>query len=352
MLDKQRVATIRAMPKVELHRHLEGALRLNTLLEIVQTTDINIAVDDLERLRPLVQMMPDDPRTAQQFLSKFSILRQFYRSIAIIERITYEMIEDAAADNIKYMEVRFTPKALTAMTDVSIDEMTTIVCRAANAAANQFGITVRLIISINRHEALEAGEQALRAALNNRHLGVVGLDLAGNELHFTGLEFRDIFKRAKAAALKITIHAGEWRGAENVWNAIGNLGADRLGHGVNAIEDQAIIQILKDRQIALELCPTSNVLSGTVSSMAQHPIHRLTCQGALTTINTDDPLICRITLSQEIAHIADIFKLSWDEIKQFQLRAARAAFLELPEKERLIVQLQHELDALDKLPPA
>lgn len=346
LLDEQMLATIHAMPKIELHRHLEGSLRLSTLVEIAQRDAMNVS-HDYETLRPLVQMMPTEARTAENFLSKFAVLRQFYRSQEIIERITYECVADAAQDNIKYMELRFTPKALSTATELSIADVVPVVCDIANAAAEEFGIMIRHIVSMNRHESVELGEMALRAALNNRHKGVVALDLAGDEENYSGLEFRALFQRAKAAGLKITIHAGEWGGSENVWNAIGNLKADRVGHGVQVIKDPAMIQILKDREITLEVCPTSNVLSGVVPSMEEHSLHALTQQGVLTTINTDDPLICNISLSEEILATMMGMNISLDEIKYYQIRAAQAAFLESSERETLVQKFGNYMAAIE-----
>lgn len=347
LLDDRTLATVRSMPKIELHRHLEGSLRLETLVEIGEAAGIDMPDYDVESLRPFVQMMPDEERSAKHFLSKFNTLRQFYRSIDIIERITYEIVEDAALDNVKYMELRFTPKALCNITDLDLEKIVPFVCDVANAAADEFGIMVRHIVSMNRHEPVELGESVLRAALNNRDKGVVGIDLAGDEANFSGLEFRSLFQRAKSAGLGITVHAGEWGGVESIWNAIGNLGADRVGHGVAVIEDPAMTQVLVDRGIALEVCPTSNYLSGVVDSMEAHPIKDLTQRNVLTTINTDDPLICNVDLSQEIAATMLAQNISLDEMKHYQIRAARAAFLDGSEREDLVRQFQGYMESVE-----
>lgn len=347
MLDDQTLAVVHSMPKIELHRHLEGSLRLETLVEIGEDAGIDMPDYDVESLRPFVQMMPGEERSAKHFLSKFMTLRQFYRSVEIIERITYEIVEDAARDNVKYMELRFTPKALCNITELKLEEIVPLVCDVGNVAADEFGIMVRYIISMNRHEPVALGEPVLRAALNNRHKGVVGIDLAGDEANYSGLEFRSLFQRAKSAGLGITVHAGEWGGVDSIWNAIGNLGADRVGHGVAVIEDPAMIQVLVDRGIALEVCPTSNYLSGVIDSMEEHPINDLTQRNVLTTINTDDPLICDVTLSQEIVATMLALNLSLDDIKHYQMRAARAAFLEGSEREDLVREFQGYMTALE-----
>ena len=347
MLDDRTLAIIQNMPKIELHRHLEGSLRLETLVEIGEEVGIEMPEYDVEALRPFVQMMPGEERSARHFLSKFHTLRQFYRSVEIIERITCESIEDAALDNVKYMELRFTPKALCNITNLELEEIVPFVCDTGNAVAEKFGIMVRYIVSMNRHEPVELGEHVLRAGLNNRHKGVVGIDLAGDEANFPGLEFRPLFKRAKAAGLGVTIHAGEWGGAESIWNAIGNLGADRVGHGVAIINDPAMLQVVVDKGICLEVCPTSNYLSGVVDSMEAHPIEALTRNGVLTTINTDDPLICNVNLSQEIVATMEAQNLSLEDIKKYQMRAAQTSFLEPSERENLVQMFQQYMSTLE-----
>jgi len=339
-VDEQLRATIQQLPKVELHRHLEGSLRLTTLVEIARDYGIEMPEYDVEALRPFVQMMPDEPQNYQHFLGKFMMLRQFYRSPEIVERIAREIVEDAANDQVQYMELRFTPMALCNIMEMSLEQVVPLVCRAANDAAAANGIMVRYIVSMNRHESVAVGEQVLRAALANRDKGVIGLDLAGDEANYSCIPFRDLFKRAKAANLGITIHAGEWAGASSIWDAVGNLGADRIGHGIHVMDDPVLAQVLVEREITLEICPSSNILSGVVASMDQHPLLSLARQKVLTTINTDDPLICNITLSDEIARVVEHFNLTLDDIKQYMIRAARAAFLPQTERESLVQQFQ------------
>jgi adenosine deaminase len=340
LLDTELRTTIESMPKIELHRHLEGSLRLETLIDIALEHGIEMPDYNVETLRPFVQMMPGETRSDKHFLSKFAMLRQFFRTTEIVQRITREIVEDAAKDNVRYMELRFTPKALCNITDSSLEEIVPLVCDAGNEAAEQHGIMVRYIVSMNRHEPVSLGEPVLRAAINNRHRGVVGLDLAGNEAEFSCIPFRSLFQRAKAAGLGITIHAGEWAGASSVWDAIGNLGANRVGHGIKVLEDSALVQVLVDREITLEVCPSSNYLSGIVDSLEDHPLQALTRRHVLTTLNTDDPLLCNITLSDEIAVVIQYMDNTLDDIKQYMLRAARATFLPHSERENLIRQFQ------------
>jgi adenosine deaminase len=331
------------MPKIELHRHLEGSLRLETLLSIAVEYDITLPSFSVEGLRPYVQMTSHEPRSWERFLSKFGVLRQFYRSDSVIKRVTQEVIADAAADNIKYMELRFTPQALNNIVNETFPQVVEWVCEATKDAAAQHNIRVNLILSMNRHESIEIGEQVLEAALQFSNSGVVGIDLAGREADYPAHPFQALFERAKSSGLGVTIHAGEWSGAGSVRDAVDILHTDRIGHGIRAIEDETLIEKLIEYGTVLEVCPTSNVHSGVVADLGVHPLTALYRSGVKTTINTDDPLVSDITLSDEIEHVISETTLTLDDVKQQMLTAARAAFLPRDEREMLVGQFQEWL---------
>lgn len=338
----QTLTQIRALPKIELHRHLEGSLRLQTLLSIADEYQIPIPSHSLEGLRPYVQMMPDEPYNANQFLSKFGVLRQFYRSEAVIKRVTREAIADAALDGVKYMELRFTPKALNNLLNTTFEQVVEWVCDATESASNEHDIQVKLILSMNRHESLEIGEQVLdTASLFLNH--VVGIDLAGREADFSALPFLPLFERARGLGLGVTIHAGEWSGADTVREAVEVLNADRIGHGIRSIEDSSLIDQLVERGTVLEVCPTSNIHSGVVADLSVHPLAELFRRGVQITINTDDPLISNITLGDELEAVVEQTTLTLDDIKQQTLTAARAAFLPPDQREILVNQFSQWL---------
>lgn len=331
---------IRSLPKIELHRHLEGALRLSTLLEIAQQYNLDVP-HNLDQLRPLVQIMPDEPRSATNFLSKFATLRMFYCSLEVIDRITFECVEDAARDNIRYFELRFTPKALTNVTQASIKEVIEVVCSAVERASSQYPIQVRLIVSVNRHEPIPYAEHCLKEMLFFKQRGVVALDLAGNEAEFSGAAFAPLFREAKQEGIFSTVHAGEWSGSETVAEALMNMRADRIGHGIRSIEDEGIIQILIKRGILLEVCPSSNLQSGVVASLQTHPLRTLYDLGVKVSINTDDPLISNISLSDEIYRTVQHMHFSLEDIRHITLNAAQAAFLPPAERQKLIESFEN-----------
>lgn len=343
MIDNELYETIRAMPKVELHRHLEGAIRVETLVDIAREHDFEMPEYTVEMLRPFVQMMPEEPRTMKNFLAKFTVLRQFLLSPEIIRRVTREAVIDAANDNVKYFELRFTPNALCNIIDWSAQDAVACVCETAAETADEYDIQVKLIVSMNRHESLEIGEAATAAAIAHRHMGIVGLDLGGNEVGHSAHVFRNVFNQARRAGLRVTLHAGEWQGAESVWDAIGNVGVDRVGHGIRVLEDEGVVNILVERGIVLEVCPTSNVDTGVVPHLKSHPLPALLERGVKATINTDDPLMFNLTLTEELYRSVDQMGLTLDDLKRQTILAAESAFLPDSERESLVDQFQNWL---------
>src|SRR5574339_779258 len=327
--------TYRAFPKVELHRHLEGSLRLDTMLYIARQHDITIPADVL-RLSTLVQVQEEDKFTFQNFLAKFNTLRLFYRAPEAIYRITREAVEDAAKDNVKYMELRFTPVALSRAERFPLHDVMDWVISSAAEAAAQHGVLVRLIASVNRHESTELAEQVAWLAVEHLAHGMVAIDLAGNEAEFKTEPFYGVIREARQSGLHVTIHAGEWGPAANVREAIEELGAERVGHGVRVLEDANVVALARDRGTAFEVCVTSNYQSGVVDSLETHPLMRMCAEGLNVTINTDDPSISRITLSHEDYTACEELRMPQGELRQRILAAANACFLPDSEKETLV----------------
>lgn len=329
----------RLLPKVDLHRHLEGSLRLDTMLEIARKHNIDVPSDVLD-LSNLVQMQDDDSFDFRTFLAKFNTLRLFYRSPEVIDRITREAVEDAARDNVKYMELRATPVALSRAERFPLHDVTNWMLTASQEAARKYGIVVNVVLSVNRHEDPQLAEQVAWLAVEHKDHGVVGLDLAGNEAEFAAEPFLNIFNEARQAGLHLTVHAGEWGPAVNVREAIEKFSAERIGHGVRVVEDESVVQLARERGTAFEVCVTSNQQTGAVSTHASHPLTQMLDRGLNVTLNTDDPSISRITLSHEYHVVCDELGLSETALKERIIAAARAAFLPPPEREALVEQMK------------
>ncbi|MDX1524267.1 MAG: adenosine deaminase, partial [Anaerolineae bacterium] len=221
------------LPKIDLHRHLEGSLRLSTLSEIAHQHGVDLPSLSLEELRPYVQVVDDTPDFLG-FLAKFKLLRRFYSSREAVMRIAYEAVADAAADNIRYLELRFNPVALALNQGFSFEDVADWVTDATKKAQKEHAIQVRLIVQLGRHEPQYAFQLAEIAA-DRQDQGIVGIDLAGDEINYPITpHFVQVFTWAKKQGLRITIHAGEAGGAGNIREAIEKLGAERIGHGIRA----------------------------------------------------------------------------------------------------------------------
>lgn len=334
-----------AWPKIDLHRHLEGSLRLATLAEIAQEHGVDLPSWGLEELRPYVQIIDDSP-DFQGFLSKFRLLRRFYSTREAVMRIAYEAVADAAADNVKYLELRFNPVALAKVQGFSYEEVAEWVILATKSAQHDHDIQARLIAQIGRDESTAVARQVAEVAAAFQDQGFVGIDLAGDEINYSALRFTEVFRWAKAQGLNITIHAAEAGHAQNIREAIEFLGADRIGHGVRAMEDLSVIDLLVKRGIALEMCPTSNLQTGTISRLGQHPLWAYQQVGIPVTINTDDPSISNTTLTDEYLVALRGIGIPLRSIRQMVLTAAEVAFLPDLERRRLVEWFQQALPPL------
>jgi len=331
-----------SLPKVELHRHLEGSLRLTTMLEVAQQHGVQAPVS-MFNLSGMVQIQDQDPMNFTNFLDKFKTLRLFYKSPEVITRVTREAVEDAAKDNCRYLELRFTPVALSRAEGFPMHDVMGWVIEAAKAAAEKYHIKVGLIASVNRHESPELAEQVAWLAVDRIKDGILGLDIAGNEADFKSNPFHGIFKEARQSGLHITAHAGEWGPAENIRDAIENLEAERIGHGVKVGEDESVKALAKERGTVFEVCVTSNVQSGVVPNLKDHPLPRMMEDGLNVTINTDDPSVSRITLTREYQEICTELDVPVEKIKKSILLAAKSSFLNDEDKAELVDLVSKEL---------
>jgi adenosine deaminase len=325
------------LPKVELHRHLEGSLRVKTMMEIVRSH--NLDVKDTGYLRPLVQVEGDMDYTFENFLAKFGTLRLFYKSPEIIKRITKEAIEDAAVDNVWYMELRFTPVALSQAEAFPINEVIDWVIEGVQEMEGETDVQVRLIVSVNRHEKVSVAEEVIQGAVDRQQDGIVGIDLAGNEAEYAAEPFQKLFAEAQREGMKITIHAGEWGGPDNVREAVQVLGADRIGHGIRVLEDPNVVRLAEERKIPFEVCVTSNHHSGVIEDIENHPLSEMIIKGLNVTINTDDPSISRITLGHEYKTVMETLGLPVWVLRERVLAAVRASFLPLRRRQQLAYQI-------------
>jgi adenosine deaminase len=324
-------------PKIDLHRHREGAIRVSTLLELAPSIP-NLPFTRDEIIRQ-VQIQPEDAHTSTVFLSKFGLLRQFYISKEIIQRTTLEVLEDAASDHVIYMELRISPTALSAAGAGNYSQVLDLVQQAALPYARQLNMQVQFIVLMNRHESLREAEKIIDLVMERSSEGYCGIDLAGDEAAFSGEAFIPLFRKVKQNGMHLTVHSGEWGPAENVRIAIQEFGAERIGHGCHTLEDPHVAKLARDQHIPFEVCLSSNILSGVVNDLSHHPIQKMLTDGLQVTLNTDDPSIQQTSLSLECAlgvSKANITKL---QVAQCMLTATHAAFLTQDEQALLAKQI-------------
>ncbi|HEX4954246.1 MAG TPA: adenosine deaminase [Thermoanaerobaculia bacterium] len=321
-------------PLIDLHRHLDGNVRLGTVLDLGRQHGLPLPAWTAEALRPHVQVMSQEPDLLG-FLAKFALLKKVMVDYEAVRRIARENLEDAMAEGIDYLELRFSPYFMAEEHRLDPFGVVEAVCDALEEAED-LPVAARLIVIISRHYGPEIGEVELETAIRHRHRGVVALDLAGDEAGFPGELFVRHFARARDEGLRLLAHAGEAAGAASVRQAILGLGAERIGHGVRAIEDQEVLDLIEERGITLECCPTSNLQTSTVPDLARHPLPAFVRRGLLATLNTDDPSISGIDLAHEYRLAATTLGMSEEELRRCQENAFEAAFLSDAEKAALL----------------
>jgi len=337
-----RRAALARLPKVELHRHLTGSIRLDTMLELDAEYGLDLPTRDREELRRHAQVGPDTPAELAHILRTVSaFLRRCFVSREAIARIAHEMVEDAAEDGIVYLEARFSPLYMAQTSRVSPEQAFGAAAEGLAAASARFGVRTGVLIAMARDAGLSACQRAADLALEHAGELVVGVDLAGDEAGHPPRLFTRIFDKLRAdGRLGITVHAGEASGPQSVRDAIELLGAQRIGHGVRAVHDPQVVELVRARGVVLETCPTSNVLTGAVPSLAEHPLRALLEAGVRATINTDDPGWFDVTLTDEYATALDQLGLSFAELTTAALNAAHGAFLPADERAALARQLE------------
>lgn len=328
--------TWRSAPKAELHCHLELAVRPSTLRTAAANMGMDVATDEaFERAFLIRQPMGN----LTEVLNKFLHTRDVLASEALMERVAFEICEDFHLQaNVRVLELRYAPSfLLDAHKGMTADGLHAAIVRGVRRAESMYPMVVGLICILQRTKSAADNAHWTDFAISNRDT-FVALDLADDETNEHPEPFIPLFQRAKAAGLGITIHAGEPAvpGIErNIRTAIEDMGADRIGHGVQAIRDERIIQLLIDTTTPLELCPTSNWLTGAVDSFAAHPLGHLHRAGVITTINTDDPTVMCTDLHQEIDRLLEAGNLSPDELMAVLDNGRRMSFLPAEEIERV-----------------
>lgn len=327
-----------SLPLIELHRHLDGNVRLQTILELGRRHNLPLPAWDEAGLRPHVQITEPQPGV-MAFIARFHWARMAMVDYEAVRRIAYENVEDAHKEGMDYIELRFSPWFMAEVHGLHPAGVVEAVVDGVQAGQRDFSVRVHLIGILSRTYGAAIARRELEALLSQRE-HIVALDLAGDEANFPPEWFLEHFRRARQVGWHVTVHAGEAAGPESIWQAIHLLGAERLGHAVRAIEDPALLDYLAEKRIGVESCLTSNVQTSCVASYAVHPLRRFLERGILATLNTDDPGISGITLRYEYEVAAPQAGLSATHIRQAQANALEVAFLSESERQALRLRRQ------------
>jgi adenosine deaminase len=318
------------LPLVDLHRHLDGSFRLETILDLGKQHGVKLPGTTLEELRPHVQVTEPQPGL-MAFIGKMLWLTRVLADGEACCRIARENVEDAKREGIDYVELRFSPWFMAEPHGLDPREVIEGVVQGIAEGVAATGLRVNLIGILSRTYGAEIAHKELDALLAHRE-HFVALDLAGDEANFPAPLFVDHFTKGRDAGWRVTVHAGEAGGSQSVWDAIKLLGAERIGHGVRALEDPKLADYLAENRVPIEANLTSNVHTSTVPDLARHPLREMMVRGLVCSINTDDPGVSAIDLRHEYEVAAPAAGLSPEQIRQAQLNSLETAFLSEEEK--------------------
>ena len=334
---------LRELPKAELHCHLDGSLRPETLLELGREYRVDMPARTPEKLADFMRV--DDAEHLEDYLRRFDITISVMQTADSLERIAYELAEDSAREGVRYIEVRNAP-LLNVAQGLTLAEAVEAPIRGLRRAEKDFGIVGRFIICSLRNLPVETSMEMARLAVDFRNDGVVAFDLAGAEKGNPASAHRAAFAYARENNLAVTVHAGEGDGADSVRQAVHICGANRLGHGTRLIEDPELTQYVNDRRIALEICLTSNVQTRVTESYAAHPLREFFDRGVNVTLNTDNRLMSGTTLTGEYVFAAEHLGFTMDELAGIALNGFESAFLPWEERLMLIEDASERIDQL------
>jgi len=321
------------LPLIDLHRHLDGSIRLETVLDVALAQGIELPAYDLDALRPHV-VVEGKAAGLMDFIGRFRWLTAILHDLDTCRRVAYENVVDAQREGIDYIELRFSPWFMAEPHGLDAAGVVEAVADGVVAGERDSGVRAQIIGILSRTYDAETCHHELDALLAHRdHL--VAIDLAGDEQKFPAERFVEHFRRAREAGLQVTVHAGEVAGPRSVWAAIRELGAARIGHGIHSLEDAELVDFLGEQRIGLEIAITSNVQVGIIDDYADHPVKSILEAGIVANLNTDDPAISGIDLHHEFEVAAPRAGLSPAQTRQAQANALEMAFLSEDEKRAL-----------------
>jgi adenosine deaminase len=332
---------LRALPKTDLHCHLDGSMRLNTILELAEKQRVKLPADSADGLAKAIHM-GEVCKSLEDYLVAFDVTLSVLQTADALYRAAYELAIDAAAENVRYLEVRYSP-ALHEQRGLKMTTIVDSVLEGLRVAKRETGIRCGVIVCGIRHMNPETSIRLAELCVAYKNRGVIGFDLAGAEVNFPAKDHRDAFQLILKNNVNCTAHAGEAYGPESIAQAIHFLGAHRIGHGVRLREDGDLLNYINDHRIPLEVCPTSNVQTGAVKDIKAHPLKFYFDYGLRVTINTDNRLITDTSVTKEYWTAHRELKLSLEDLTTIIVSGFKSAFLPFRQKQDMLRAVNAEI---------
>ena len=333
---------IKKLPKVELHCHLDGSLRINSIIDIAKKNKVKLPTNEPKQLSKLISLNKQKI-SLEEYIDLFDITLSVMQDDDALDRISYELMEDLNSDNVYYAEIRFSP-ILHTKNGMTIEDALNAVQKGLNRGAKKYGVKYGIIIcgirSIDPMISIELAELAVKFKNN----GVVGFDLAGAEYNYPAKKHKEAFYIIRNNNVNTTVHAGEAFGPQSIHQAIHTCGANRIGHGIRLKEDPELLSYINNHRICLEICLTSNYHTGAVESIKEHPFNYYYEKGIRVSLNTDNRLISNTNLSKEYFLASQLFNLGLKDIREIIIMSMKSSFVPHQKRKQMIKNISNELE--------
>ncbi len=332
------------LPKAELHCHLDGSLRPETIIDLAKTNHVDLPYDEPVALKNYLAV-GDDCESLEDYLKAFHVTNKVLQTKEALSRATYELGEDASAENIWYLEMRFSP-VLHTQEGLSLEDVIEAVIEGKNKAENAFPIKMGIIVCGIRSMTPDVSYELAKLAVKYKNSGVVAYDLAGPEENYPAKDHKEAFFHIINNNVNTTVHAGEAYRAESIHQAVHYTRANRIGHGTRLFEDMDLLHFVNDHRICLEMCVNCNVQTKCVESLEKHPVKDYLDRGLRVTLNTDNRLISDTSLSKEFYTVYNTFNLNNKDIKTLIINSFKGLFVPYEEKRKVLIKVNRELDEM------
>jgi len=340
-MDQMTLEDIQKLSKAELHVHLDGSVRPETLLDLAKKQKVDLPFSDVPSLRKYLQV-GKVVTDLEAYIKRFDITLSVMQTENALFRTAFELAEDAAMENIRLLEMRFSP-ILHTKKGLNLETVMDAAIEGLRAAENKYSIRTGVVVCGIRHMQPETSLPLAELTVAYKNRGAIGFDLAGAEYNYPAKHHVEAFYMIRNNIINCTVHAGEAFGPKSVHQAIHYLGANRIGHGTRLIEDMDLMDYVNDHRIALEICLSSNLHTGSVPSLHSHPLRRFLDYGLRVTLNTDNRLFSDTTVSKEIFLAQKTFNLTEEEIKKIIMFGFKSAFMHYRERKKLLLKVADEL---------